>query len=210
MSNLFDSPPHPTGLPPGITPEVADATVTEESVSPEEQAQYDQIVEKAATFIYKNPEKVVQSMNQKDLPVHQAVGRTLANVMKMVESSAKSAKVKLSPEAMFGAGEEVAGMLMELGTKAKVLPLDENSPEYEQVGAMAMMEAAKAFGEDMLASPQAKQYSEEAQDQWAHGVAQEVDDGTADPQYMQQVQQLRQQADPVAAGVKRALGGNRG
>jgi len=208
--NLFDNLPHPTGLPPGVTQEQADATVTDESVSPAEQGQYDQIVNKAARFIYGNPEKVVASLNQKDLPAHEAIGRVVAQVMKMVESSAKAAGEKLSPDVMFAAGEEVTQAVMEVGTASKVLPLNPDAPEYEKIGAMAMMEAAKVFGDEMLQSPKAQEYSESAGNQWAHNIAQEVDQGVADPRYMEQVQTMRNEADPVAAGVRRALGGNRG
>lgn len=212
MSNLFDAPPTPTGLPPGVTPEQADATVTDESVSPEEQAQYDQFVTKAAKFIYAQPEKVVASLNDKGKAVHEVVGRVAAQIANAVQDSAKAAGATISPDVLWHGGTEIVEILMDLGTQAKVLPLDQESDEYQQVAAMSLMEAEKIYGEKFLREDpkRAALAKEEAADQWAHGIAQEVDAGQADPRYLEQVQQMRQSADPVAAGVKRALGGGGG
>lgn len=201
--DLFTNPPRPTGLAPGEEPK---PPMGEEEVSPEEQALYDRIVRHAAKFIYSKPREVLDSMNQKDMPVHQAVGRVAAKIAQMIEGSAQAAGQKLDPDVMWHAGSEVIEMLMDLGTQAKVFPLDPESEAYQQEAAMAMMEAEKIIGEQMLKDPKKAQlHKEQAADVWSWNIAQEVDAGQASPEYLQMVEGYRKQNDPITGGVRRAL-----
>ncbi len=204
-TDLFD-PRKPTGLPIGQDPATT-RVMGEEEVSPEEQAEYDQIVRAAATLIYKNPRKTLESMNFDDLPVHQAVGRTAAKIGEAVEASAAAAGKKLNPDVIWHAGSEVIEMLMDLGTQSKVFTLDPEGEEYQQEAAMALMEAEKLLGEKALRDPKkAAKLSAEASDAWAWNIAKEVDGGQASPEYTKMVDAHRQANDPITAGVRRALG----
>lgn len=193
----------PTGTPPGADPGVLD-TIDESAVSPGEQREYNQIVTKGAKFIYSNPEKVLAAINDTKVPIHQGVGRVLANIGTGIENSAKAAGVKLSPDVMFHAGNELAAVILDLGIESGILPLDPKSEEYQKILGMSLMEASKAFGERMISDPKkAPLYKEEAENAWAFRVSQEVAEGKADPRYLEMTQQRR---GPVAAGVNKALG----
>ena len=197
----------PTGTPPG-----ADASVLEDidetAVSPEEQREYDQIVNKAAEFIYKEPKKVLSAINNTDVPIHEAVGRVMANIGQAIEKSAEAAGQKLSPDTMFHAAGEIAAVILDLGIEAGILPLDPESDEYQKVLGMSMMEATKAFGERMIADPKkGPVYREDAENTWASRVAEEVAAGQADPRF---VEMTKQRQGPLKAGVHKALGNGNG
>lgn len=205
--DLFTNPAKPTGLPVGVSPEDVKNT-PDEAVTPQEQAQYDKIVKQAAKMIYSNPKQALAQLNHRDLPVHQAVGRVAAQLAQIIEGQAQSAGEKLDTDTLWHAGSEVIEMLMDLGTQAKVFPLDPESEEYQQTAAMALMEAEKIIGEQALKNPKkGRQLSQEASEVWSWNIAKEVDAGQASPEYTQMVDAYRQANDPVTAGVRRALGG---
>jgi len=197
----------PTGTPPGADASVLD-DMDETAVSPEEQREYDQIVTKAAEFVYKAPEKVLAAINNTDVPIHQAVGRVMANIGQAIEKSAEAAGQKLSPDTMFHAGSEIAAVILDLGIEAGILPIDPESDEYQKILGMSLMEATKAFGERMIADPKkGPMYREDAENTWASRVAEEVSSGKADPRF---VEMTKQKQGPLAAGVHKALGNGNG
>jgi hypothetical protein len=52
---------------------------------------------------------------------------------------------------------------------------------------MAMLEATKVYGDHKLKEPGAQNLTQAAQNEWAQGVRQEVQNGTADPRYLAMV-----------------------
>lgn len=191
----------PTGTPPGADPNAMDE-LDETAVSPEEQREYNQVVTKAMETIYAAPSEWVGAINSRDQPIHAQVGRAVARLGKMIEGSAEAAGKKLSPDVMFHAAEEITAGLLDLGIEAGVVQIDPESDEYQQVLGMSLMEAAKTFGEDIIADPvRGPALSDEAGNVWAHRVAEEVEAGQADPGFTEMVQ------TPVSAGVSKAIRG---
>lgn len=183
----------------------------EEQVSPQEQAQYNQVVKHAATAIYKSPEAIVAALKEAETPIHVSAGRIAAQIGMAIEQKAEASGDKLSPDVMFHAGDEVIGMILDLGIKAGVVQVDPESEEYQKLAGMALMEASKAFGERILADPKQQPLAtDEAGNVWAQQVAREVEAGTADPAFMQTAQGTiarRTGGSPVAQGVNQALRG---
>lgn len=202
---------HPTGTPPGQDPEafMADA-LDQESVSPEEQEQYDKFVLRAVQFIdgEKTQKEVLRMLNQPDVPVHEAVGKTAARITQLIKKSADDAGAEIGPDVIYHAGEQIVAVLMETGTASGVLPLEPESEEYQDALDMAFLEGVKAYGEDLLKGPEGKKLSAEAGDYYASQVAKEADAGQIDPAFTEAMQaQGQPQMNPVAAGVKGAING---
>lgn len=203
--DLFQNPPKPTGLVPGVDPAAVE-NVDMDQATPEEERQYVQIVKKAAQAIYADPKATADTLNDPRVPIHQAVGQRTAQLVMQIEKSAEDAGVKLSPDAMFQAGQDIVGMLLDLGIKAKILPLDPNSDQYQKIAGMALMEAEKVFGERVLADPvKGPQMTEQAGDMWARGIAEEVANGTASKDYLSMVNEQQANATPIGRAVRAGL-----
>lgn len=180
----------------------------EEATTPEEQQFYDTFMNKAIEFIHgpKSSRAVLKHLNQKDMSVPEAVGRTTAMIAKNIVQSAKIAEVKVSPDAIFGAGQEIVEELLELGSRAGIFPIDwpeddkaELTPEQEKMAQDAFATAAQFYGEDLLKSPEGEALSRQAQDEVLRQVQSEVKSGRASPDFMVT------NGDSVEGGVKRAL-----
>jgi hypothetical protein len=199
--------PAPTGRMPDQGPDID--PLDEEAVKPEEQEFYDTFMNKAIEFIHgpKSSRQVLQHLNQPDLSVTEAVGRTTAMIAKNIVESAKMAKVKVSPEAVFGAGQEIVEELLELGSRAGIFPIDwptedgEDSltPEQQKMAQDAFATAAQYYGQDLLKSPEGESLSREAQSEVLRQVRSEVKSGKASPDFMVT------NGNTVEGGVKRAL-----
>lgn len=176
----------PTGIPPGMEQE---ASGEEVPATPEEEAQLEQAVTKIDTYIHgrKSRDAVLDQLNQRDLEIPAAVGRVAAQIVTTVAEQAKANGVELSNDVLQYAGAHAVEELMEVGTAAGFFKIDEDSPEYNELLQLALMEGYKAHGEKLLAGPDADRISAEAQDTWATEAAKEVDAGTADPEYLQAV-----------------------
>ena len=196
----------PSGAEPGQP--VADE-LDETAVSEQEQAQYTQIVSQVANTIYKQPEAILAAINNKGAPIHQQVGRLVAQLGMAIQQKAETAGDKLSPDVMFHAGDEIVGMVLDLAIQGGIVKLDPESEEYQKVHGMAMMEAEKAFGERILADPKKAPLAiDEAGNMWAQQVAGEVEAGTAAPEYVNSAKQITQQRSgqsQVGQGVSQAL-----
>jgi hypothetical protein len=171
--------PRPSGLPPGFEPGSFDH-IDANTVSPEEQAQYDQFVVKALDLIHgpKTQKAVLEQINQKDMPVYQAVGRVAAMMAMTLEQQAKASGVELSGDVIFHAAKDyIIPEIFTIGEAAKILPKSKDDTQMN----MAFLEAQKVYGEHLLQGPNASKISSDAQDFYAQNVASEMDAGHADP-----------------------------
>jgi hypothetical protein len=179
----------------------------EEAVAPEEQEFYDTFLNKAIEFIHgpKSSRQVLKHLNQKDLSVTEAVGRTTAMIAKNIIGSAKAAGAKVNPDAVFAASQEVVEELLELGSRAKIFPVEwpqddsEPSPEQAQMAQDAFALAAKYFGDEMLKSEEGQSLQAEAETEVLRNVQNEAKAGTLSKDFMVT------NGDTVEGGVKRAL-----
>lgn len=205
MRDLLDL-PRPTGAgPDGVAPNSVDP-LNEETVGDDEQGQYEQFVVNALKFIHgpEGRDVVIDHMNQKDLSVPEAVGRTAAFIAMRVSESAKAQGAELSPDAVFHAGTEIVEELMEVGARARILPIDwpggdeEPPPETQELIEQAFAIGVHEYGKQFVQTEEGQALAGEAGTFYAQQVAKEADAGTADPQFMGR-------NSPVAQGVRRAL-----
>lgn len=198
--------PAPTGRMPDQGPQID--PLDEEAVTPEEQSFYDTFMNKAIEFIHgpKSSRAVLKHLNQPDLSVQEAVGRTTAMIATNIVESAKMAGAKVNPDAVFGAGQEIVEELFELGSRAGIFPVDwpqddseQLTPEQEKMAQDAFAVAAQYYGQNMLKSPEGQSMSAQAQDEVLRQVQSEVKGGTASPDFMVT------NGQSVEGGVKRAL-----
>lgn len=197
--------PAPTGRMPGEVdqPDPMD----EEAVSPEEQQFYDTFMNKAIEYIHgpKSSKAVLKHMNQKDLSVPEAVGRTTAMIASNIVSSAQAAKQDVNSDAVFSAGQEIVEELLSYGSQAGIFPIDwpaegeELTPEQEQIAQDSFALAAKYFGDGFLQTQQGKALQTDAQSEVLRNIQSEKQAGTLNPDFMV--------TDPntVEGGVKRAV-----
>lgn len=203
--------PAPTGVMPGDPPPEGPALSeeTESEAGPEEQAFYDQFVLKAMEFIHgpKSSRAVMKHLNQKDMSVPEAVGRTAAFVAEQIGESIKAAKQPMFPDAMFDASQEIVEELLEFGAASKIFPIEwpqddeELSQEQSDLAAQAVSLAAHYYGENFVKTQDGKAAQPAAQNAYLSGIAREADAGTLDPDFAAQ----HGQATTVQEGVKRAL-----
>jgi len=172
MADLFNEqapPPGTAATPTGKMP--GQQEFGEETPSPDEQAQYDQLVNKALDFMSQNPDQVVASLNNKDKPVYESVGEMAYKIITNIESQANAAGVEISGDVGFAAGEEVIEHLMELGDAAGIFPFDQSSDEYDEVQATAYAHGANLAANEIMSGPQ---YGPEMQEEAGNVVAQQV------------------------------------
>lgn len=204
--------PAPTGVMPGEAPPPGPALSDEEEqeASPEEQTFYDQFVLKAIEFIHgpKSGRAVLKHLNQKDMSVPEAVGRTTAFIVKNIGDSAKAAKQETYPDAMLEASQEIVEELLELGSASKIFPIewptedvDELTPEQSDLAAQSVSLAAHYYGSDFVKTKEGKEAQPEAQKAYLAGIAREADAGSLDPDFAASMGQ----GNTVRGGVKRAL-----
>lgn len=201
-------PVHASGMPPGLPAEQTADSGDETAVSPEEQDQYDQIVAKVGQFLWNNKQgqkKVISQLNQSGREFYENVGQAAYQMVKAETNKAKNAGVNVSADAAFhAAADSVVPWLFELAEAAKIVKF--GAPEQEeQQKQMALMEAVRLHGEEMLKGPDAGKHSAEAQDFYAHQVAKEADQGALAPGFAESLKPARQPGSSVAAGVRSAL-----
>jgi len=186
----------PTGKMPG-TPEF-----NEEEPTEQEQAQYDQFVKKALGFMSQHTDELVASMNNKEQPVHMNVAALAVKLGKGIYGMAQSAGEEIGMEVIQAAGAEIIEHLMELGVAAQIFPFSEEADEYEQVQAMALLEAEKIVGEELIGSPKYDgAMQEQAQNFYAQQVAGEVQRGETPENFHENI------GNQVAGGVRKAIQG---
>lgn len=189
MRDLMDL-PHPTGAgPDGLAPQ--DDPFDQEQVSEDEQAQYDQFVEKSLRFIH-HPETrdhIIDQLNDRSVSVPESVGRVAALVARTVAEHAKAQEVELSPDVVFHAGTEIVQELMEVGARAGIFPIEwpeegeELSPEVETMMEQAFAIGAHEYGKHLVASEEGQSLADEAGTFFAQQVAKEADAGILDPSF---------------------------
>lgn len=174
--------PTPTGLMPGQT------EFNEEEATPEEQAQYDQLVNKALDFMGKNASQILAGINDKSKPVHENVGEAALQMGMNIKGQASAAGVEISPDVLLGAGAEIIAHLMELADAGGILPFEADSDEYDQELSMALLHATKLAGDEFLKGPgNTPEAQEEAGNFIAQGVAKEVQAGEVDPSFHENI-----------------------
>lgn len=193
--------PRPTGAgPDGVEPTVDPWDET--NVTEEEQGQYDQFVTKALRFIHhpQSRDKIIDHMNDKNVSVPEAVGRTAAVVVETVVNHAKASGVDISGDAVFHAGTEIVQELMEVGARAGIFPIkwpeDESDlpQEIDYMLEQAFAIGVHEYGKKMTATEEGKALADEAQNFYATQVAKEADAGQLDPTFAGQ--QERNQVQP--------------
>lgn len=182
--------------------------------STQEQADLKQTLMKAGTMIHSRASRdaVLRSLHNPGITVAQAVGKTAAQILMTISAQKQAVThVPLSPDVMKEAARYVVPELMNIGISAGIFPIRPPSSSDAAAGAgglgtddqqsgpgmgadpynkslrMAMLEAAKVYGESQLKSPQGPAMTQAAQNLWAHKVREEVANGTADPRYMSMV-----------------------
>lgn len=176
-----------------------DQTEGEVPATPQDEADLDQTVNKALLMIHgrKSRDQILKSLHDPNGTVAEVVGRlTVQILMNVSDQKRASGGQPLSEEVLQEAAGYVVPELMKVGCAAGIFPFDD--PDSEEPGAgttefdkqvkMAILEAVKFYGEKVLKEPGAQQRSEEAGNEWAAGVAQEVDGGHADPKFVQMMQ----------------------
>jgi len=166
--------------------------VDETAVSPEEQEQYEDFVSRALHFIndtrtpaggkgIKAPaDAILERMNQRDLTVPEAIGGTCADVAFMIHNNAKRQGVEYEADVLWHGADEIMSQLLDLGRAAGIFPKlpPENSEDEAKLLGAAKAEAAKAFGEKLIATGQNPQA--EAQSYMQEQMQREADTGELD------------------------------
>jgi hypothetical protein len=194
------APAGPTGadVRPQLIPGGAPPDGAEVAASPGEQAELDQVVNKALFMIHgrKSRADTVKMLHDPNRSVAEVVGNAAFRILSTI-SDQKNASTRepVSESVLEEAASYVVPELLEVGIAAGLFPIDPPDPGAEEVGAgnaefdkqvqLALLEAVKAYGESELRSDRGPRRTEEAQNEWARGIAQEVQNGTADPEYMQ-------------------------
>lgn len=199
----------PTGLPGGMTDaDAVPAAGDDNEVSPAEQTQYDQFVTKAMKWMHseKSQNKIMRALNQSGKEVYESVGRVAAMVAKRFADSSKASGEPFTPDVLFhGTADVIVPQLFELGAAAGFFTMADGSQEEAEQMEMALIEAARIYGEGMIEKQGGQDFSGEAEDFIARGVAQEVDDGTVSPAFHQQISntnpKLREQLRSKVTGI---------
>ncbi len=179
----------------------SDATSGDVPASPEEQSDLEQTLVKAGNMIHdrQSRNQVLSQMHDPRATVAQAVGRTTASILMQIDGQRQATgRGPLDRDVLMEAARYVVPELMDVGISAGLFPLKPTaSPgEYGQQGVgvgtdpynkevrMALLEASKIYGEQILHGPNAHAETQQAQNDWAAGVRREVDEGTANPRFL--------------------------
>lgn len=176
-----------------------DQTEGEVPASPQDEADLSQVIDKALLMIHgrKARDQILKSLHDPNGTVAEVVGRlTVQILMTISDQKVAGGSQKLSEDMLQEAAGYIVPELMKVGCAAGIFPFDDpdsdepgaGTDEFDKQVKMAMLEAVKYYGEKVLKQPDAQQRSDEASTQWAAGVAQEVDNGTADPKFVQAMQ----------------------
>lgn len=190
----------------------SDADGGEMPAGPQEEADLAQTVNKALLMIHgrKSRDSVIKQLHDPSMTIAEAVGRAAFNIL-MTISDQKSVtnREPLSETILQEAAGYVVPELMTIGCVAGIFPFEPPDDSQEEVGGgetefdrqcqLAILEATRIYGEKVLQGPEGERRSTEAQDDWARGVHEEVQNGTADPEFMQAVGQAGGTGAPPAA-----------
>lgn len=144
------------------------------TVTPEEQQQYDDFVTRCKLFIsdYRPPKNNKGSLQPngkapRDVIIEHlnspggqnaaaAVGRTAAEVIKLVTNNAKAAGYPYPPDVIFHGADEVISDLYQIGIAAGVIknPPPDNSEQEQHLLGMAKLYTTQFFGQGLIDSGQ--------------------------------------------------------
>lgn len=192
----------------GTVKDAQDAAVDDDpnaevEATPEEQAQYDQLVSRFVTFISDSSvhtpgqkstsDTVLEQLNNPKLPLAVNLGQAVAHIIFMIVQSAKTHKVDYSPEVLFHAADECTSSIYLLANAAGIVKgmppfkgidaIDEEGdydfePIEIKVIGEAKMQACRIFGNLLVrAGYIGKDVSAENQDFWKKQITREVQQG---------------------------------
>jgi hypothetical protein len=192
----------------GTVKDAQDAAVDDDpnaevDATPEEQAQYDQLVARFVTFISDSSihtpgqkstsDTVLQEINNPKLPLAINLGQAVAHIIFMIVQSAKVHKVDYSPEVLFHAADECCSSIYLLANAAGIVKgmppfkgldaIDEDGDyDFEPIEIKVIgetkMQACRIFGNMLVkAGYIGKDVSAENQDFWKKQISREVAQG---------------------------------
>lgn len=134
------------------------------------QAYQEDLVARAMAFMSDNrasegstttpADAVLSRLNVRGENAPQSIGGTAAEIVYLITSNAKNQGVEYPSPSIMGGGAEIVQLLMDLARDGGVfpdIPQEEDEEAYDQVAQAALLEAAKAYGERMVATGQADQ-----------------------------------------------------
>lgn len=192
----------------GTVKDAQDAAVDDDpnaevQATPEEQAQYDQLVARFVMFISDSrvhtpgqkstSDTVLEQLNNPKLPIAVNLGQAVAHIIFMIVQSARVHKVTYSPEVLFHAADECTSSIYLLANAAGIIKgmppfkgldaIDEDGdydfePIEIKVIGEAKMQACRIFGNLLVrAGMIGKDVSAENQDFWKKQISREVSQG---------------------------------
>lgn len=192
----------------GTVKDAQDAAVDDDpnaevEATPEEQAQYDQLVSRFVTFISdgrvhtpgqkSTSDTVLEQLNNPKKPLAINLGEATAHIIFMIVQSAHAHKVDYSPEVLFHAADECVTSIYLLANAAGIIKgmppfkgldaIDEDGDyDFEAVEIKVIgeskMQACRVFGNLLVrAGMIGKDVSSENQEFWKKQIAREVSQG---------------------------------
>lgn len=119
----------------GDTPEVEPETNKDGQViaTQEEQENYDMVVARAIKIIYgEGQDDILKLMGSSETPA-EGMGRATANIIRVVQQSAKENKREISTETLMYAGMEIIQELSEHGKEQGIFTYDDDDDELTQI-----------------------------------------------------------------------------
>lgn len=181
---------------------VEDDPQAEVDATPEEQAQYDQLVSRFVTFISDSrdhgtgkstSDTVLEQINNPKRPIAINIGEAVAHIIFMIVQSARSHKVDYSPEVLFHAADECTSSLYLLANAAGIIKgmppfkgldaIDEDGdydfePIEIKVIGESKMQACRVFGNMLLKAGMIDDGTRaENMDFWKKQITREVQQG---------------------------------
>lgn len=190
--------PSTTGTETELIQAEQDANPESELVTPEEQAQYEDFVTRAISYISdkRKPggkkasplEATLNFMRSPKRDVALAVGEAAAHVTQIIANAAQSAKQAYPPDVLFHGGTELVEALYLLGSSHGVFqgvpeidPEGAWPPEADELLDKAFAVGVQKYGEYLEKSGQlTPELQEQAQKYWKDQIAYEVSSGKVD------------------------------
>lgn len=172
-----------TGIPPGMEGQIGQEEVP---ATAQEEGQLEQAITKMMRMVHgrQSRDATIDAINNHQVPVHEAVGRQAAVIVATIKEQADAAGVKLDDEVLLNLGQHTVNELLEVGMAGRFFPFEDGSPQHIEVFKLSMLEGVKVHGEQVLRGQDAKRLTDEAGSYWAQQIAREVDEGTADPEFL--------------------------
>ena len=185
----------------GDLPDNSSPEESGEQATPQEQAQYDDIVTGGMAILYQTPDmasNVAKRLRDesKDKGIANAIGQQAATIMLAVTGGLKQQGANPDPDVVLNAGVEILTEIAEIALAVKLMTND----QYDKVIEEASYEATRFYGEKEL---QAGGISPETQKEAQRVVSENMPKDKGSLAGMTQ-QQPQQQAQPQASGASLA------